>query len=146
MAFRAKDYPDNWKELRAACLARDKNRCVKCHVRNGATGAWDRNGKWHYEGVIAFLPFKKAMDQFRGKYPKMVTVVLTCHHICREKKCDDLTHLEALCQRCHLQEEKPTAIEGRNRKRVERLAASAIALEGDNAYDEHTGRDQARLA
>jgi hypothetical protein len=31
-----------------------------------------------------------------------VQVVLTIAHLCQDSTCDDLTHLRALCQRCHL--------------------------------------------
>jgi hypothetical protein len=122
MAFRAKDYPPHWKELRAACLKRDEYRCVKCHVKDQSRGAWDKEGNWHYEYQIKFMRFYIAAELY-GTYPRMRKIVLTCHHKCREKMCDDLDHLESLCQRCHLIEERPTAIEGRRRKRMERLQA-----------------------
>lgn len=39
-----------------------------------------------------------------GLRPEHFTkVVLTIAHTCQDPRCDDLNHLEALCQRCHLQ-------------------------------------------
>lgn len=38
-----------------------------------------------------------------------VTVVLTIAHTCQDPRCDALDHLEALCQRCHLQLDRQPA-------------------------------------
>jgi hypothetical protein len=33
---------------------------------------------------------------------RVVQVVLTIAHLCQDSRCADLSHLKALCQRCHL--------------------------------------------
>ena len=134
MVFRAADYPPHWKELRKACLERDKHQCVKCSVPNGSIGAWDKNGRWHHDSEIARMSFLLGHNLF-GSYPRMRRIVLTCHHTCRNKQCDDLSHLEALCQRCHLIEEHVTAKKGRQRKRIERLANAAQHMNEGSSHD-----------
>lgn len=101
MAFDPKDYPPNWEQMRAAALDAAGNKCVKCGVPNGAVGARDRHGVWHDEDDIHAMNSDVGYDLFGGEFPKMIRIVLTCHHPDRDKA-NPNARLEVLCQRCHL--------------------------------------------
>lgn len=67
-------YPDNWSELRAACLERGGNACEWCGAVNGE-------------------PHPKTGS---------IVVLTTAHIYDHRPESADLENLAALCQRCHL--------------------------------------------
>ena len=105
MAFNPANYPSNWTELRANTLERAGHSCQLCGVKNHSIGARDKNGRWHDEESIKTLRMEDIERRFGG-VPKPIRIVLTCHHICFEKSCGDINHLVAVCQRCHLNQER----------------------------------------
>jgi len=66
-------YPDDWEEIRQAILARAENKCELC-------GAENHKPHWKTGSIV----------------------VLTIHHIDRDKTNNSEINLIALCQRCHL--------------------------------------------
>jgi len=66
-------YAKNWKEISKQTILNAENRCELCHAENGKPH-WLTGSK----------------------------VVLTVHHIDRDKKNNSKYNLIALCQRCHL--------------------------------------------
>jgi 5-methylcytosine-specific restriction endonuclease McrA len=115
-AFKRKEYPPNWKELRSATLKRANYQCERCGVKDRAEGARDRHGVWHDEADIHSLNSDVGFSLF-GDFPKIIRIVLTSHHTCRDKGCDNLSHLESLCQKCHLTEEQAIAQEARRKRK-----------------------------
>jgi len=67
------EYPDNWKQIRATILNRAGNHCELCDAENHKPH-WKTGSK----------------------------VILTIHHIDRDRKNNNPLNLIALCQRCHL--------------------------------------------
>jgi len=72
MPINKKDYPYNWKKLVIEVKKRAGDKCELCGIKNYSTNP-------------------------RGKQ-----VILTIHHIDRNKKNNKLINLIALCQKCHL--------------------------------------------
>ena len=116
-AFKRKEYPPNWKELRDATLERANHQCEDCGVKDRAVGARDRFGQWHDDLDIHHMNSDVGFHLFDGEFPRIIRIVLTCHHTCRDKGCDDLSHLKALCQKCHLREEQAIAQEARRKRK-----------------------------
>jgi len=82
MPWNIKDYPVDWCDvIRPAIIARAQNRC---------------------EGSPAY-PGCRVLNYSR--HPDTGSkVILTTAHLCRcSPLCGELSHLRALCQRCHLQ-------------------------------------------
>lgn len=126
-------YPANWPEISIAVRERDGNRCKWCGVQNGAYGARDRFGVWHDEDDIHGLQSDVGYALFGHDWDwHMVKIILTVHHIGvdypdgspgnpRDKFDVRPENLVALCQRCHLNADRPHHIakarETRARKR-----------------------------
>jgi len=92
--FDAKNYPSNWKEIRARILARAQNRCEKCGVPNYAfrrtnSDVWTEDVmQVEVEGACDGTLFSK--------------IVLTIAHLDHDTTHNGDENLQALCQRCHL--------------------------------------------
>lgn len=106
--LRRTDYPPHWGHLRALALARDNHCCAcqgecgsahtgRCAAPNHAMIMRDPGNPahwWHADDAprSPLLPSS----------PRIVQVILTIAHVCQESTCAELTHLRAMCQRCHL--------------------------------------------
>jgi len=100
--FNPKDYPPNWAELREAVLERAGDRCEKCALPNGRMGARSVEGVFWNADVIEGMTANSKQQVFGTDTPRLFRIVLTVAHVCHHKSCDELHHLLALCQRCHL--------------------------------------------
>lgn len=87
MPINYKDYPENWKEIRANIIERAGNRCELCDAENHKPH-WKTGSK----------------------------VVLTIHHIDGNKNNNNPLNLIALCQRCHLRLDLYKHIKNRKRR------------------------------
>ena len=85
-------YPANWRDIRAAILARAGDRCEFCGVPNKAwrLAGWDQ---WTCDPFTA--------DEWSGA-GKVSRVTLTIAHLDQTPENNDPANLRALCQRCHL--------------------------------------------
>jgi len=100
-------YPINWNEISARIRhERAKDRCEWCGVQNGAVGARDCDGKWWDEDSIHSLN-ATAGDYLFGDFPHMVRIILTVAHLDQNPANNDESNLAALCQRCHLNHDRP---------------------------------------
>lgn len=88
MPINKKDYSDNWKEIVAGIKKRADNKCELCGGVNGETTA------------------------------RRTKIVLTVHHIDRNKKNNKLINLIALCQKCHLRLDLEHHIENARKTRL----------------------------
>lgn len=133
-------YPKDWNEIsRSIREGRARDRCEWCNVVNGFVGARDTRGEFHTKASIeAYSPAGMDLLFGHGRQPKYITIVLTVAHLgvphpdgkpgdkhdkadCRPE------NLAALCQRCHLNFDRPDhlarAAATRERKQRERDAA-----------------------
>jgi len=102
-------YPANWKDIRAAILARAGNCCEKCKVANGSRIARgdDRFADTYmtadaevYSAETGESLGQMRMDEYKVK--NMVDIVLTIGHIDHVPENCAPENLRAWCQRCHL--------------------------------------------
>jgi ribosomal protein S27AE len=110
-------YPANWAEIRAAVLARARNRCENCGVANHALGGRLADGRW-----LAAWPLGEKMLRLEWPCPgetwwcgdgttreqlRIIRIVLTIAHLDHTPENCSLDNLRALCQRCHLAYDQP---------------------------------------
>jgi len=134
------DYPPNWNVLRAMIRLRADDRCEcrgecgsdhkvhgipdrRCDIPNHARIVRDavNPAHWWHEG--------DAPRQQLGDDLKVITCILTIAHLCQESTCDDLEHLRAMCQRCHLvYDAKQHAAHAMQTRRQQREAAGQMGL------------------
>lgn len=99
-------YPKDWKTLRATVLARAKN-CCECTGECGSSHEGERCAVPDHALIqrekldLASWVMAYALSETLYHHPP-VKVILTTAHICQESSCNDLEHLRALCQCCHL--------------------------------------------
>ena len=85
-------YPANWKEIVAEIRGRSRNADVKeqCECQGECCKHQGRceeiNGTW---------------ARYRRREGK-VKIRFTIAHLCHTPRCDDRTHLKAMCEPCHL--------------------------------------------
>ena len=125
MPINYKEYPPDWKEIRARILVRADDCCEFCGLANKAEGyrlmIQDPHGKWVWlEGVLIpnkqffkdkFYRKQELLDKSYAYFIQMFKVierktriVLTIAHLDHDKenwKVKD-ERLRALCQLCHL--------------------------------------------
>lgn len=94
MPINYKDYPPNWKEIRARILERAGHKCEWCGAPNY---------------------FEHSRKDKRGN---PVKVVLTIAHLDHDKENHNVTddRLAALCQKCHLNYDRPRHVAKRKAK------------------------------
>lgn len=108
MPFKRELYPKDWNEISARIRhERAKDKCERCGVPNHAVGARDRFGKWHDEDSIHSLQSDCGEALFCGEFPHMVKIILTVAHLDQNPANNDEKNLAALCQRCHLNHDRP---------------------------------------
>lgn len=98
-------YPANWREIRAAMLARAGNTC-ECRGECGS----DHDGRCFAPNrkLIVRLPgvehrWRRAeASDYTSPHVRIVQVVLTIAHLDHTPENNDPANLRALCQRCHL--------------------------------------------
>src|SRR6185436_9680234 len=91
-------YPDNWEQLSWSIrMERAGNHCEWCGAEN------------HKPHPVT------------GSY-----VVLTVAHLDRNPANNDETNLAALCQRCHLNHDRPVNLETMRRRRLEKEAEDRV--------------------
>ncbi len=106
-----KDYPPNWKQIRADILLRAGNCCEKCKVPNRVwiTRGTTISGKAAYQLPNGFFydaetggGLSEDESEFKNEPDKMIQVVLTIAHLDHQKANADYDNLRAWCQRCHI--------------------------------------------
>jgi hypothetical protein len=89
---RASDYPANWKEIGA-------------EIRNRSRNA---NGEQQCECHGECLKHQSRCEEINGTWAKhrrskgKVKIRFTIAHLCHTPRCDDRSHLRAMCEPCHL--------------------------------------------
>lgn len=127
MPMQRDKYPPDWDDISRQVREEAGQKCEWCGVANGAVGARDRTGEWHDEEDIHEMNAGVG-DRLFGEWPKIIRIVLTVAHIDHDTTNGDRSNLAALCQRCHLNHDRPqhmaNAAATRARKRQEAVAAT----------------------
>ncbi len=129
------DYPPNWEKLRAAVLLRCSGRCEcigDCGVAHRTLPAIGdgplgverrRQAEWD----IATSTSDRCLALNGLDHPHTGSkVVLSTAHLCHDSKCDDLLHLKAMCQCCHLNYDRNQHAETRGRNRDKKRGQSRM--------------------
>lgn len=103
-----RNYPKNWKSIRAEILTRSGNRC-ECQ---GECGKYhDPNGKALPSGVKGFyMSDSTRCHEVGGNKPVYFNgqrVILTIAHLNHRPKDSRRCNLKAMCQACHLRYDAP---------------------------------------
>lgn len=88
-------YPQNWKAIRQRILERAGHKCEQCGVLNYAYREKGTDN-WTTDPLAAIAETNCTGAQF-------TRIILTIAHTCNDTRCEDETHLLALCQKHHLQ-------------------------------------------
>lgn len=141
MAFDSKDYPPNWfTEIRPSILERATDsdgvtRCEWCGIPNHEHGARDKSGEWHSSYDISFMKLGGLLKLFGTTRPRIIQIVLTIAHIHDMDKMNcEPGNLAALCQKCHLNHDRPHHIAKR------KANARRRAIEEQRRNDKQRGQ------
>lgn len=109
MPMNPTDYHPDWPAISRQIREQAGNACERCGVANHAVGARDRRGEWHDETDMEGMNSTTGFSLWPDGYPKVIRIVLTVAHLCDcdKRACRDPSHLQALCQRCHLNLDRP---------------------------------------
>ena len=123
-------YPIDWRELSHSIrFRRAKGRCDHCRRPHGALICVDAEGAWWDEGDAAWIdkrgrPLRHARPAPSELDPAIpvswTRVWLACAHLDHDLSNNASGNLAALCQRCHLNHDRPE----HRRRRHERWRAS----------------------
>lgn len=106
-------YPRNWREIRAAVLDRASQRCEWCGISNGVIGRRRPDGSFdEFNGMEIEAA---GLDGIR-----LTRIVLTIAHLDHTPENCELENLRALCQRCHLEYDKPMHLANSRQTRARR--------------------------
>ncbi|MBC6698060.1 hypothetical protein [Hymenobacter sp. BT190] len=112
MPFDPSRYPLNWKtEIRPRILAREGYRCKFCGILNGSIG-WrvKRSGRFYTQEQVAaadILTEDRAYLGWALRKPAF-RIILTIAHLDHALVNHRDENLVALCQRCHLNYDRPS--------------------------------------
>ena len=123
-------YHPDWPAMSRSIREQAGNRCEWCGVANGAVGARDRQGRWHDEDGIEGMNNSEGFALWPEGFPDMVRIVLTVHHQCDcdKRTCWDPSHMVALCQRCHLNADRPHHLAVQRANRIARRGQIALPI------------------
>ena len=117
-------YPIDWRELSAAIrFGRAKGRCEHCGRPHGQTVHHLGDGRWFDEEVERWrdgrgrLIRKSSLPDPRSAQSELIVattlVRIACAHLDQDTSNNDDSNLAALCQRCHLDHDRPWNLEKR---------------------------------
>ena len=129
-------YPPNWREISQYIrFERAGGKCERCGVEHGVWGQRDPDGRFwsmaEIEQAIATGRLEGVDDGSTGGWSKPFKIILTTAHLGvplpdgspgdkHNKKDVRPENLAALCQKCHLNEDRAEHIENRKRNRHRR--------------------------
>ena len=119
-------YPKNWAGIRSTILERSRNRC-ECLGHCGIDHKRESDNN-HTRTIDPELAKYLAFARFSRRCPERNNnkaifargkVVLTTAHLCHHTECENLDHLAAFCQRCHLRYDRFLhAVHSRNTRKA----------------------------
>jgi len=106
-----RNYPQNWKVIRARILDRALHKCERCGVRNYEMVSRMPSGDWVRDTGLGPVVWSS------GGPVKQVRVVLTVAHLNHDVEDNRDENLMALCQRCHLRYDREQHLQTRIRNK-----------------------------
>jgi hypothetical protein len=135
MPMNPNDYPKDWKWIREQILAQAHYKSEFCGVAHGAFGHRTLAGEWMGADEIESLNSDLGAHYFGDDFDwRMTRIVLTCAHLCHEPKCMDPTHIRALCQKCHLANDRERNAE-KTRVTLAKQRLAAVLATGQQTFD-----------
>ncbi len=107
MPMNKADYPPDWPAISRRVREAAGQKCEWCGVPNGEVGARDQFGRWHSEDDMEGMNSSEGFALWPDGWPKTVKIVLTVAHVDRDKTNNERNNLAALCQKCHLNHDRP---------------------------------------
>lgn len=129
MPMKIADYHPDWRNVARQIREQARDRCEFCGVPNGEHVVRSRTNPDELWWVARGMELEHAI--LDGEW--VTKIVLTTAHLCDDKKCIDPTHLRALCQRCHLNLDRPHHLEIQRQNRIARKLAEPLPLFGGTA-------------
>ena len=131
MPINYKEYHPDWKAISLRIRKeRAGDKCEWCGVKNGSVGNRGKDGKWYTEDQIhsmnsdcGYALFGHMQNPYRT-----FAIVLTVAHLDHDKANNDDSNLAALCQRCHLNYDRPRHIENRRRNSAKRKGQQELDI------------------
>ncbi|MDJ0367305.1 hypothetical protein QMK33_19325 [Hymenobacter sp. H14-R3] len=117
-----RNYPQNWlSEIRPRILKRDGHCCKFCGVADRLEGWRVPSGQFYtiadWEGNYIAPADEAALAKVLKKKPNPYQIVLTVAHLDHRLIDHSDTNLAALCQRCHLNHDRPATARQRAQSR-----------------------------
>lgn len=99
-------YPVDWKAISARVREAAGHRCQRCDVRDRAWGFRQLGEFFEIEQMEGrpHPPFRLDVD---GVPRRIIEIVLTVAHLDHQPENNTDNNLQALCQRCHLNHDRP---------------------------------------
>lgn len=131
------DYHPDWKAIsKRIRFERAGGKCEWCGVEHGAIGARDLAGNWFNQEDWLGWNSEYGYSVFGTYAPRIIKIVLTVAHLDHDKNNNDDDNLAALCQRCHLNYDRPRHLAKRKltmaRLRKERLDTAERNYEAES--------------
>lgn len=106
-----KKYPANWKDvIRPRILKRDHYQCKWCGLSHRIEGYREANGRF-----VECDEFMAGWARRSGK--RVFMIILTVAHLDQDRTNNEDENLAALCQKCHLNHDRPFNIIKRRERR-----------------------------
>jgi len=99
-----KQYPDDWKEIRARILKRADDKCEICGVNNYEIGYRDKRGRFFTSKEVWYIgeSMRSHVRDELFDFPlKSIKIILTVAHL-KHGHYEDDADLLCCCQSCHL--------------------------------------------
>ena len=132
MPMNLKRYPPNWKEISLSVREAAGNKCQRCGVANGAVIFRSADcASWFDPAQDAYFEWpsgKPLPDWYEAEMKdKPTRIVLTVAHTGPNKHDKfDCSSLEALCQLCHLTEDRDDHIRNAAETRMRQRACGSL--------------------
>lgn len=96
----SKGYSLDWRDVvRPSVLKRDKYRCKHCGLSNRTPYTLENRTR-------IILDDSWLLEKYKGLNYKLYKVTLQVAHMCNNKGCINESHLNTLCDSCHLRYDK----------------------------------------
>jgi hypothetical protein len=126
-----KQYHPNWKAISLRIRKeRAGDKCEWCGVPNGSIGNRGKDGKWYTGEEISNMNSDCGWALFGhlAEPYRTFKIVLTVAHLDHDKANNEDSNLAALCQRCHLNYDRPRHVENRRRNAAKRKGQTEMDI------------------
>lgn len=117
-------YKGDWPEISRQIREREGHCCKFCGVPDKVEGWRDPKGKFHQLDPDEMEDTCRRYYETDGGDP--IKIILTVAHLDQDPSNNDPDNLAALCQRCHLNHDRPYNIQKRKERKRARLAVKDL--------------------